>query len=330
MLNRILRENHGKKIAVIENEFGEIGIDASLVEDTTKDLGSSSNSIVLMKNGCLCCTIRDDLVDALQDILNRHLESPLDGVIIEATGVALPSPIAETFFTSAYVKDCFEIQSFVAMIDAANFETQMKHSEDTLKKQVAFADLLVLNKTDAVEDEKKCVDIKKHVRSINSTASLLECSHADIDVTALFDPQRGGSFNLETVESELTGLRGHHHHHDHDHHHDHHHHHHHHHTDSTSSVSLSFEGDLDPSKLESFFATLLQTYGATTLYRSKGIFSLKDEPKRFVMQSVQELYSGDMLGAWDENETRTNRVVFIGQDLNRDQLESDLRSCIHQ
>jgi G3E family GTPase len=314
LLNRILRENHGKKIAVIENELGDIAIDASLVEDMTSD----KNSIVLMKNGCLCCTIRDDLVDALQDILNRHLESPLDGVIIEATGVALPSPIAETFFTSAYVRDFFEIQSFVAMVDSANFNIQLKHSEDTMTKQIAFADMLVLNKIDAVQSETR-ENVSKQLRSINSAASLVECSHADIDVSTLLNESRGSSFDLETVEIEMSQSPTQH---------NHHHHHHHHHHTSTSSVSLSFEGDLDSSKLESFFASLLEKYGATTLYRSKGIFSLKNEPKRFVMQTVQELYSGDILGEWGNNEKRINRVVFIGQDLDRDQLQSDLLECV--
>ncbi|GGD85016.1 MULTISPECIES: CobW family GTP-binding protein [Rhizobium] len=334
LLNRILSENHGKKYAVIVNEFGEIGIDNDLIVE-------SDEEIYEMNNGCVCCTVRGDLIRVVEGLMRRP--GRFDGIIVETTGLADPVPVAQTFFMDDDVRAKTELDAVVALVDAKHLPLRLKDSREA-EDQIAFADVVIINKSDLVTPEELDV-IEDIVRAINPAARVYKTSRSGVDLARVLDQ---GAFNLErALENDPHFLEhGHddhvcgpdcdhdHHHHDHDHHdhhgHDHHHDHHHGamsaiHDITVQSVSLR-GGQMNPERFFPWIQKITQTQGPNIL-RLKGIIAFKDDPERYVVQGVHMIIEGDHQRPWKEGEKHESRLVFIGRDLDRAKLEASFKAC---
>jgi G3E family GTPase len=324
LLNRILTEQHGKKYAVIVNEFGEIGIDNDLIVDADEE-------VFEMNNGCVCCTVRGDLIRIIEGLMKR--KGRFDAILVETTGLAKPAPVAQTFFVDADVRSKTKLDAIVTVVDAKHVMQQLESSEEAVE-QIAFADVILLNKTDLVSKD-ELTAIERRLRGVNATARLHRMSRGDVPLDAILGLH---AFDLDRVTEVDPHFLPDHDcddacaHHDHDHHgHDHHDHEHHHHDDHVaaagiSSVALSTEKLIDPQKLLPWLNELTQTRGPDIL-RLKGIFAFPDEPKRFVVQGVHMIVEGDTQRNWREDEKRVSRIVFIGRNLDRTELEAALMAC---
>ncbi|EFJ51795.1 hypothetical protein VOLCADRAFT_103294 [Volvox carteri f. nagariensis] len=363
LVNHILNANHGKKIAVIENEFGEVGIDDALVME-------SKEEIFEMNNGCVCCTVRGDLIRILNKLIKR--KGKFDAIMIETTGLANPAPVIQTFFVDENIKDACVLDAVLTVVDAKHV---MQHLNDVKPdgvvneavQQVAFADKILLNKTDLVSAE-ELEDVKERIKHINKPVEVIECQHSAVDVSRLlginaFSLERLLAMDPEFLETGEDHDHGHdhehhHHHHGHDHkcdeqckdgkhHHEHdeehrkegkqgkgkhEHHHDHKHDDRVTSVGFQLEGELDMQKLNVWLSKLLQERGPD-LYRSKGILSIMGSSDKHVFQGVHMLlqFSSSAEGVgrpWKEGEKRISKVVFIGKNLKREELLEGLQSCL--
>ena len=331
LLNRILSEPHGKKYAVIVNEFGEVGIDNDLVVDTDEE-------VFEMNNGCICCTVRGDLIRIIDGLLRR--KGGFDGIIVETTGLADPAPVAQTFFVDEEVQAKTKLDAVVTVADAKWLSDRLKDAPEA-KNQVAFADVILLNKTDLVSGPELDA-VEARIRGINPYAKLYRTQKSEIDIAKVLNQ---GAFDLERVlELEPAFLEEdehHHHHHEHgeacgpdcghDHDHGHDHGHHHHglkavHDEEIQSVSFSTDKPLDPDKFFPWVQNIVQVEGPNIL-RSKGILALKDEPKRFVFQGVHMILDGDVQREWKPDEKRVSRIVFIGRDLKEDEIREGFMRC---
>ena len=331
LLNRILSQPHGKKFAVIVNEFGEIGIDNDLVVGADEE-------VFEMNNGCICCTVRGDLIRIIDGLLRR--KGGFDGIIVETTGLADPAPVAQTFFVDEEVQAKTKLDAVVTVADARWLSDRLKDAPEA-KNQVAFADVILLNKTDLVTGPELDA-VEARIRGINPYAKLYRTQKSEIDIAKVLNQ---GAFDLERVlELEPAFLEEdeHHHHHEHgeacgpdcghDHHHDHDHGHHHHglkavHDEEIQSVSFSTDKPLDPDKFFPWVQNIVQVEGPNIL-RSKGILSFKDDPDRFVFQGVHMILDGDHQRPWKDDEKRLSRIVFIGRQLKRDLLEEGFLACV--
>ncbi|OLP60998.1 cobalamin biosynthesis protein CobW [Xaviernesmea oryzae] len=349
LLNRILSENHGRKYAVIVNEFGEIGIDNDLIVE-------SDEEIYEMNNGCVCCTVRGDLIRVVEGLMRRP--GRFDAIIVETTGLADPVPVAQTFFMDDDVRAKTELDAVVALVDAKHLPLRLKDSREA-EDQIAFADVVLLNKTDLVTPE-ELARIEATVRVINPSARIYRTERSNIDLTRVLDQ---GAFSLErALENDPHFLEeaahehdhvcgpdcdhDHHHHHHahdhdhdhHDHHHDHDHHHHdhdhgHHHHDAPSPIhdvtvqSVSLRGgQMIPDRFFPWIQKVTQTMGPNIL-RLKGIIAFAGDEQRYVVQGVHMIIEGDHQRPWKENEARESRLVFIGRDLDRKKLEESFKAC---
>ncbi|WP_024279550.1 GTP-binding protein [Xanthobacter sp. 126] len=328
LLNRILSQPHGKKFAVIVNEFGEIGIDNDLVVGADEE-------VFEMNNGCICCTVRGDLIRIIDGLLRR--KGGFDGIIVETTGLADPAPVAQTFFVDEEVQAKTKLDAVVTVADAKWLSDRLKDAPEA-KNQVAFADVILLNKTDLVTGAELDA-VEARIRGINPYAKLYRTQKSEIDIAKVLNQ---GAFDLERVlELEPAFLEEdehHHHHHAHgeacgpDCGHDHHDHDHHHHglkavhDEEIQSVSFSTDKPLDPDKFFPWVQNIVQVEGPNIL-RSKGILSFKDDPDRFVFQGVHMILDGDHQRPWKDDEKRLSRIVFIGRQLKRDLLEEGFLSC---
>ncbi|NJK90728.1 MAG: GTP-binding protein [Blastochloris sp.] len=321
LLNRILTEQHGKRIAVIENEFGEIGVDQDLVI-------RSDEEIFEMNNGCICCTVRGDLIRILGSLHKR--KDKFDAVLIETTGLADPGPVAQTFFTDDEVKDKYVLDGIVTLVDARHISLHLGDSHEA-QEQVAFADVLILNKTDLASPE-ELEALEKRVRGINAVAKIHRAVNADVEIGKVLNV---GGFNLDRameLEPEFLGEHGHDDHdddhdHDHEHHHDHEEEHHdHEHDESVTSVGITTAGDLDLQKFDQWLGRLLREKGVD-IFRMKGVVSIQGEDRRFVFQGVHMLFDGRPDRPWGE-EPRRNRVIFIGRNLDRAELNREFEACL--
>jgi G3E family GTPase len=320
LLNRILTEPHGKKYAVIVNEFGEIGIDNDLIVDADEE-------VFEMNNGCVCCTVRGDLIRIIEGLMKR--KGRFDAILVETTGLAKPAPVAQTFFVDADVKAKTKLDAIVTVVDAKHAAQQLETSEEAAE-QVAFADVILLNKTDlASKDE--LTALERQIHGLNPTARVHRMTRGDVALETILGLH---AFDLDRVtEIDPHFLPDHDcddacaHHHDHDHH-DHHHHADHDHVAAAgiSSVSLSTDKLIDPQKLLPWIDQLTQQRGPDIL-RLKGIFAFPDEPKRFVVQGVHMIVEGDTQRDWREGEPRTSRLVFIGRNLDHAELENAFAAC---
>jgi len=297
LLNRILTEQHGLKIAVIENEFGEVGIDHELVINADEELFE-------MNNGCICCTVRGDLIRILGNLMKR--KDKFDHILIETTGLADPGPVVQTFFVDEQIKEKLYVNGVVTLVDAKNI-LQHIDENDEAAEQIAFADVLLLNKCDLVS-EADLVSLENRIRDVNALAVIHRTTRADIDIAKVMDV---GGFNLDrAMEVNPHFLEsGHHHHHSH-----------------ISSVGIEAPGDCDGKKLNDWLSKLVQEQGAD-IFRMKGVFAVKNQTDRVIFQGVHMLIDAANGGPWGDR-PRKNSLVFIGRHLDREALNAGFRSCL--
>jgi G3E family GTPase len=322
LLNRILSEPHGKKYAVIVNEFGEIGIDNDLVVGADEE-------VFEMNNGCICCTVRGDLIRIIDGLMRR--KGKFDAIIVETTGLADPAPVAQTFFVDENVGKKAKLDAVVTVADAKWLRDRLRDAPEA-KNQIAFADVILLNKTDLVSDA-ELREVEARIRGINPYATLHRTQRAQIPLDAVLGRN---AFDLERIlEIEPAFLEADDYGHDHDHHHhgdghDHGHSHgglKHYHDEDMQSISMKTDKPLDPDKFFPFIQNLTQAEGQNIL-RCKGIVSLKDDPQRFVFQGVHMMLDGDHQREWKPGEERTSRVVFIGRNLPEEKIRKGFESTV--
>ena len=323
LLNRILSEPHGKKYAVIVNEFGEIGIDNDLVVNADEE-------VFEMNNGCICCTVRGDLVRIIQGLMRR--KGKFDAIIVETTGLADPAPVAQTFFMDENVGGKAKLDAVVTVADAKWLKDRLKDAPEA-KNQIAFADVILINKTDLVSPA-ELEELEARIRGINPYAKLHRTQRAQIGLDEVLGRNAFDLDRILDIEPEFLTADDHdhdhdHHHHHHDHGHDHHHHGglKHYHDEDMQSVSLNTTKPLDPDKFFPWVQDLVAVDGPNIL-RSKGILSFKDDPERFVFQGVHMILDGDHQRAWKEGEERVSRIVFIGRNLPEEKIRAGFESCI--
>ena len=331
LLNRILSEPHGKKYAVIVNEFGEIGIDNDLVVGADEE-------VFEMNNGCICCTVRGDLVRILDGLMRR--KGKFDAVIIETTGLADPAPVAQTFFVDENVGRKTRLDAVVTVADAKWLSDRLKDAPEA-KNQIAFADVILINKTDLVSPE-ELREVEGRIRGINPYAKVHRTERAQIPLSEVLDRNAFDLDRILDIEPEFLETEDdhdHHHAHGHEHGHDHgdgHHHHHHdghthglkhYHDEEMQSVSLRSDKPLDSDKFFPWVQNLVQTEGPSIL-RCKGILSFKNDDDRFVFQGVHMILDGDHQRPWKKGEKRDSRIVFIGRNLPEETIRKGFESCI--
>jgi G3E family GTPase len=319
LLNRILSENHGKKYAVIVNEFGEIGIDNDLI------IGADEE-VFEMNNGCVCCTVRGDLVRILAGLMRR--KGKFDAIIVETTGLADPAPVAQTFFVDEDVQKNARLDAVVTVADSKWLSDRLRDAPEA-KNQIAFADVIVLNKTDLVSAA-ELAEVEARIRAINPYAKLHRTERCKV---ALADVLERGAFDLDRIleiEPEFLEAGDYHHHdHDHDHHHDHEHSHglKHYHDEDMQSLALSSDKPLDPTRFMPWLQNLVASEGQKIL-RSKGILAFSDDDDRYVFQGVHMMLEGDHQRPWREGEPRQSRLVFIGRELPEATIREGFERCI--
>jgi len=330
LLNRILSEPHGKKYAVIVNEFGEIGIDNDLVVGADEE-------VFEMNNGCICCTVRGDLVRILDGLMRR--KGKFDAIIVETTGLADPAPVAQTFFMDENVGRKTKLDAVVTVADAKWLNERLKDAPEA-KNQIAFADVILINKTDLVSPD-ELNEVEARIRGINPYAKLHRTERAKIPLDAVLDRN---AFDLDRIlDLEPAFLEGeehdHHHHHEHDHGHGDHHHDHdhkhahvhsglkHYHDEEMQSISLRTDKPLDPDRFFPWVQDLVQKEGPNIL-RCKGVLAFKDDDRRFVFQGVHMILDGDHQRPWKKSEKRESRIVFIGRNLPGKMIAEGFESCL--
>ena len=317
LLNRILTENHGKRYAVIVNEFGEIGIDNDLIVE-------SDEEVFEMNNGCVCCTVRGDLIRLVEGLVKRP--GGFDGILVETTGLADPVPVAQTFFMDDDVRARAKLDAVVTVADAKHLTESLADSPEA-QEQIGFADVILLNKTDLVSADELAA-VERSIRAMNPHALIHRTERCAIPLAQILDR---GAFDLDRILSLdpefLDGDDHDHDHHDHDHDHDDHHHHHHDiEASGVRSVSLR-GGSLDPQKFFPWIQQTAQEQGPDIL-RMKGILSLRDDPERYVVQGVHMIIEGNHQRAWKDGEKRESRLVFIGRKLDEEALRADFEKCM--
>lgn len=297
LLNRILSEQHGKRVAVIENEFGEVGIDNDLVLNADEE-------IFEMNNGCICCTVRGDLIRILGNLLRR--KDQFDYILIETTGLADPAPVLQTFFADDEIKEATALDALVTVVDARHVDLHLEDSTEC-QEQIAFADVILLNKTDLV-DAATLDDIERRIRILNRFAKVVRTERCSLPIAEILDI---GAFDLERaldIDPAFLSETAH----EHD--------------ASVTSVGFQVPGDMDETRLEDFMRTLLRERGVD-IFRMKGILSVKGKDERLVMQGVHMLLEGALGRPWGNIE-RTNKLVFIGKNLDREGLAAGFRACL--
>jgi G3E family GTPase len=313
LLNHILTATHGKKIAVIENEFGDVGIDDSLLAKNTKM--QAEEEIIEMMNGCICCTVRQDLIDILKKLAARVKAGTLklDGIVIETTGMADPAPVAQTFFVDDEVASFARLDGIITLIDAKHIEQHLdaekqEGAENEAVEQVAFADKMLLNKTDLV-DESDLSRIEERLRSMNKFAPIVRCCQSDVPLDAVlnirgFDLKRTMEMDPEFLDTDAEHV----------------------HDTSVSSVGIKQAGDIDLCLLEEWMTTIMKEKG-TDIYRMKGVLSIAHHEQKFVYQGVHMISTGNFEDKWTEGEIRESKFVFIGKDLDHEWLRKGYAAC---
>ena len=299
LLNRILSENHGKKYAVIVNEFGELGVDNDLVVNADEE-------VFEMNNGCICCTVRGDLIRIIEGLMKR--KDKFDGILVETTGLADPGPVAQTFFTDDDVKAKTRLDAIVTVIDAKHFFGQLEQGSEA-EQQVAFADVILLNKTDLVSAE-ELAKVEDRIRGINRYARIFHTQKSQIELEAILDK---GAFDLGRIlEFEPDFLHS-----GHDHHHE----------DEVRSLSITADRPVDPDRFQKWMGALLQIKGAD-IFRSKGILAIDGAPRRYVYQGVHMMMDSAWGTPWKDGEKRSSKLVFIGRNLDGDNLQRGFEECL--
>ena len=301
LLNRILTESQGKRYAVIVNEFGEIGIDNDLVVDTDEE-------VFEMNNGCICCTVRGDLIRILGGLMKR--KEKFDAILVETTGLADPSPVVQTFFVDDDVKERTRLDSVTTVVDAKHVMQRLKDSKEA-SEQIAFADQILLNKTDLVTPE-ELARVERKLRGLNPIAPIHHTQRCEIDLGLVLGR---GAFDLSRaleLEPHLLSPD------EHDHEHD---------MQDIKSHSLSSTRPLDAEKVTHWLNVLLQSQGQDIL-RAKGILDIKNRNERLVFQAVHMVMEGDFQAPWKPEDKRYSRIVFIGRNLDDRELERGFAACV--
>lgn len=297
LLNHILTYEHGKKVAVIVNEFGEVGIDNKLVIDADEE-------IFEMNNGCICCTVRGDLIRIIGNLMKRR--DKFDHLVIETTGLADPAPVIQTFFVDEDMQEALELDAVVTVVDTKHI---WQHWDaDEAQEQIAFADVILLNKTDLVTSE-QLEELEQRIRSMNAMAKIYRTRNAELGMDALLGVK---AFDLDRaleIDPNFLGEDAH----EHD--------------ESVYSLALVEEGELDGDKLNEWLGNLLQTKGPD-IFRMKGILNIAGEDNRFVFQGVHMIFDGKPDRKWKEGEKRQSELVFIGRNLDEAKLQENFRACI--
>ncbi|MFC3684365.1 CobW family GTP-binding protein [Hydrogenophaga luteola] len=335
LLKRVLTEAHGQKIAVVENEFGEENIDNEILVADTQE------NIIQMSNGCICCTIRDDLRATLADLAQKKRKGELDfeRVVIETTGLADPGPVAQTFFMDDEVAEQYLLDSILTLVDAKHAADQLNDRQEA-RRQVGFADQIFISKADLVSQDE--VDALIHrLKHMNPRAPMRPVHFGEVALKEVFD-LRGFNLNAKLdIDPDFLSVDEHDHghdHHDHDHEHGEHcnhpshqhghaHGHHHHHDDDVKSFVYRADKPFDPAKLEDFLGAIVQVYGPKML-RYKGVLNMKGTDRKVIFQGVHQLMGSDLGPLWAEGEARTSKMVFIGIDLPRDILVQGLDQAL--
>jgi len=313
LLNRILHANHGKRIAIIENEFGEVGIDDQLLETSSMTV---EEDIVEMNNGCICCTVRGDLIAGLKKFIANSQKSgkPLDGVMIETTGLADPAPVAQTFFADEFVQKKLALDGILTVVDAKHLiqhldEEKPEGVENEAVEQLAFADRILLNKCDLV-GEAELVEVERRIHMINESVPIRRCVNSEVDMSFLLGIE---AFSIDKVlEMDNAFLDD-----KQDHMHD----------ERVSSVGIRMKGEVDQRKLNDWIGTLLKEKG-NDIFRTKGVLAVRGMEERFVFQAVHMAFKGAPQRPWEAGEERENRLTFIGKKLQREELEKDFAKCL--
>ena len=317
LLNRILSEPHGKRYAVIVNEFGEIGIDNELVVGADEE-------VFEMNNGCICCTVRGDLIRIIEGLMKR--KGRFDAIIVETTGLADPAPVAQTFFVDEDVQKSARLDAVVTVADCKWLAARLRDAPEA-KNQIAFADVIILNKTDLVTPA-ELREVEARIRAINPYAKLHHAQNCNVDIAEVLERRAFDLDRILDIEPNFLVVDDH----DHDHHdHDHGHHHHgnglkHYHDEDMQSISARLDGDLDPNKFMPWINQLTQVQGPKIL-RCKGIVALKGDDKRFVFQGVHMMLDGEPQREWKPGEKRESKVVFIGRDLDEAEIRKGFLAC---
>jgi G3E family GTPase len=319
LLNRILMSEHGRRVAVIVNEFGEVGIDHHL-------LVSSDQQVVQMNNGCICCSISGDLIGSLFRLL--ELREKFDTVVIETTGLAEPAPVAQALYADERIRRELTLDGVVTLVDAKHIGGQLESSPEAAE-QVAFADTILLNKTDlATPEELDALEVK--LAELNETATILRTRNSDMDVARLFDVRRNvfsARLAAATESGHGCGIASHGPDCDGHHEHDHHHHAHAQHLKRIETVCIAEPGTLDGLKLSLWFRALIAEFGANIL-RMKGILNLRGDTDEFLFQGVQMEFEGKPGRRWSAGEERINRLVFIGRKLDAAKIRAGFMACL--
>lgn len=297
LLNRILTHEHGKKVAVIVNEFGEVGIDNQLIIDADEE-------IFEMNNGCICCTVRGDLIRIIGNLMKRR--DKFDHLVIETTGLADPAPVIQTFFVDEDMRDKLLLDAVVTVVDAKHIHQHW--DSDEAQEQIAFADVVLLNKTDLVTPA-ELAELETRIRSMNAMAKIHRTRNAELEMSALLGVKAFDLNRALEIEPDFLG--------EHEHEHD----------ETVTSVAIVESGTVDGNKFSDWIEELLRTKGPD-IFRTKGILNMAGEDKRFVFQGVHMLFDGRPDRAWKPSETPKNELVFIGRHLNPAQLTEDFRKCL--
>ncbi|MEM8503802.1 MAG: GTP-binding protein [Cyanobacteria bacterium P01_D01_bin.1] len=297
LLNRILSHEHGKKVAVIVNEFGAVGIDNQLVIDADEE-------IFEMNNGCICCSIRGDLIRIIGNLMKRR--DKFDHLVIETTGLADPAPVIQTFFLDEDMKEQINLDAVVTMVDAKHIHQHWEAEE--AQEQIAFADVILLNKTDLVSTT-ELAELEAKIRGMNAMAKLYRTQDAAVEMDAVLGVQAFDLTRALEIDPDFLGEDAH----EHD--------------ETVGSIALVESGEINGQKLNNWLSKLLQTQGPD-IFRMKGILNVQGEDQRFVFQGVHMLFNGRPDRLWKLDEIRKNELVFIGRNLDAERLKEDFRACL--
>lgn len=309
LLNHILNdETHGMKFAVIENEFGDIGVDDKVLSENVDE------EIIEVMNGCICCTVRGDLVKVLKKLYDKV--EKFNGIIIETTGLADPAPVVQTFFIDEDIQKMYKLDSVITVVDAKNIMERIREKkpegvENEAVEQVVFADKILLNKTDLAKTTEELEEIEKELKALNPAASITRTMYGKINPSELLNLQ---AFDLKRIldfEPDFISDV------DQEHEHD----------SSIVSVACRMEGDVNIEVLQSWISRLIEEDGAN-LYRYKGVMAVKGMEKKFVFQGVGMLFSGGFEGKWKKDEVHESRFIFIGKNLDKEFLQTGFDACL--
>jgi len=297
LLNRILTHEHGKKVAVIVNEFGEVGIDNQLIVNTDEE-------IFEMNNGCICCTVRGDLIRIINKLMRRR--DKFDHLVIETTGLADPAPVIQTFFVDEDMRDRVNLDAVVTVVDAKHVHAHWDSEE--VQEQIAFADVILLNKTDLVTLE-ELDQLENRIRSMNKLTKIYRTQNSELDMDAVLGIEAFDLTRALEIDPDFLGEDTHQH------------------DESVFSVAIVESGALNPERLDEWISFLLQTQG-TDIFRMKGILHIAGDNHRYVFQGVHMLFNISPDRLWKKDEVRKNEMVFIGRNLNPEQLRKDFLVCV--